>query len=109
MTADRTRCVYDFPNGVPYLDQTTFDRLHQQAASLAHTASKTEGIGGTERLDTEAAFDLVRHAQHVASLAADALDLAVDAARDHGLSWQQIGDAFGITKQAAQQRFGGAK
>lgn len=25
----------------------------------------------------------------------------------HGWSWQQVGDALGITRQAAQQRFGG--
>lgn len=29
----------------------------------------------------------------------------VDAARRSGLSWTEIGDALGITKQAAQQRF----
>ena len=30
----------------------------------------------------------------------------VGAARRAGATWQQVGDAFGITRQAAQQRFG---
>lgn len=30
----------------------------------------------------------------------------VTSARNHGATWQEIGDALAITKQAAQQRFG---
>jgi hypothetical protein len=30
----------------------------------------------------------------------------VQKARDAGASWQQIGDALGVTRQAAQQRYG---
>lgn len=102
-------CPFPLPNGVPTADQSTFDRLHTHAGSLAYAASKVEGIGGAERLDEDGVADLIGSARLVAGLAADALDLAVWAARDHGWSWQQIGDTFGITKQAAQQRFGGAK
>ena len=36
------------------------------------------------------------------------LTLAVADARAAGVSWQGIGDALGITRQAAQQRFGKA-
>jgi len=37
----------------------------------------------------------------------DRLELgAVRIARAQGWSWEQIGDALGVTKQAAQQRFG---
>ena len=32
---------------------------------------------------------------------------AVDAARTMGATWQEIGTALGVSKQAAQQRFGG--
>lgn len=31
---------------------------------------------------------------------------AVEAQRQHGMSWSQIGRQLGMTKQAAQQRFG---
>ncbi len=44
-----------------------------------------------------------------ARLAADAgrqVDNAADAARTAGASWAQIGDALGLTRQAAQQRWG---
>ena len=34
-----------------------------------------------------------------------ALDGAVMAARDAGLSWQAIGDALGMTRQGANKRF----
>ena len=38
--------------------------------------------------------------------AADRLEQAhVDAARDAGLTWAEIGKVYGLTKQGAQQRF----
>ena len=38
--------------------------------------------------------------------AADRLEQAhVDAARDAGLTWAEIGKIYGLTKQGAQQRF----
>jgi hypothetical protein len=39
--------------------------------------------------------------------AEDTLTRAVRAARDQGVSWTQIGYQLGVSKQAAQQRFGG--
>ncbi|MCD2190995.1 sigma-70 family RNA polymerase sigma factor [Actinomycetospora soli] len=36
----------------------------------------------------------------------DALEAAVRAARAHGRSWARIGGLLGVTRQAAQQRFG---
>ena len=36
-------------------------------------------------------------------------DLAVDAQRRYGMSWTQIGQQLGTTKQAAQQRFGSSR
>lgn len=32
--------------------------------------------------------------------------LAVQIAREKGATWEQVGDTLGVTKQAAQQRFG---
>ncbi len=39
-------------------------------------------------------------------LADEALSTLVTAAREQGASWQRVGDALGITRQAAFQRFG---
>lgn len=41
------------------------------------------------------------------ALAEQRLDKAARRARAAGASWGQLGDAIGITRQAAQQRFGG--
>ena len=38
--------------------------------------------------------------------AIDAQRYAVKLARDEGASWSEIASALGVTKQAAQQRFG---
>ena len=35
------------------------------------------------------------------------LRAAVKAARVNGATWQEIGDSLGVTRQAAQQRWGG--
>lgn len=35
-----------------------------------------------------------------------AVQLAVDGQREHGASWARIGDALGVTRQAAQMRWG---
>ncbi|MFN8036115.1 MAG: hypothetical protein U0V73_09295 [Acidimicrobiia bacterium] len=38
--------------------------------------------------------------------ASDALDTAVRWAREAGASWGTIGDALGVSRQAAQQKYG---
>lgn len=45
-------------------------------------------------------------ARELASAAGEALQEAVDRARDAGHSWREIGDVLGTTRQAAFQRFG---
>jgi predicted DNA-binding protein YlxM (UPF0122 family) len=39
-------------------------------------------------------------------MAGEHVRLAVIAAKDYGFTWAEIADAFGISRQAAQQRFG---
>lgn len=111
--AERTRCVFTVPNGVPALDQTSFDRLHSAAGALSYVAAEEnggiEGLGGTRIPTTEELIDFVDQARWMLGLAKDAADLAVERAREGGVTWQQIGDLFGTTRQAAQQRFGGGK
>jgi hypothetical protein len=49
-----------------------------------------------------ARLDAARRARE----AAEALERAnIDAARDAGLTWAEIGQVYGLTKQGAQQRF----
>jgi hypothetical protein len=38
-----------------------------------------------------------------------AIELWVGLARSHGATWAQVGDALGISRQAAQQRYGQAE
>lgn len=45
-------------------------------------------------------------AAHTAAAADAELDQAAHAARNAGASWAQIGDAVGLTRQAAQQHWG---
>lgn len=52
------------------------------------------------------AFDQLGQLAEVARAADEALRVAVAGAREQGLSWTVIGEQFGITRQAAQQRFG---
>lgn len=100
-----TRCPVALPDG-SILDAGTFDRLHAFAAMLANDTATIEGIGGTVQATSEQLADLLRDVQRVVELANDARDLAVGSAREHGWSWQQVGDAFGITRQSAHERFG---
>ena len=51
-------------------------------------------------------LQLIREAIEEERSARQAVDAAVQDARSQGCSWTQIGSELGITKQAAQQRFG---
>lgn len=48
---------------------------------------------------------MIREAARDADQSQTRLREAVAAGRDHGISWQLIGDVLGISRQAAQQRF----
>jgi len=108
MTTTRKPCPYDLSAG-ELADASTYDRLHHSAASLANQitgpARGVTGPDGAADFTREEVADLLDHAQYVVGLAKDALDLTVEAARDRGWSWQQIGDAFGISRQSAHERF----
>jgi hypothetical protein len=55
--------------------------------------------------DVEALRDMVGLADQLDA----ALSEAVHGLRQHGYSWTEIGDRLGISRQAAQQRWGGNK
>lgn len=66
-----------------------------------------------EQVQPEAIVDEDIAALQEVGIAANALDdarsrlqSAVDSARDVGLSWARIGTVLGVSRQAAEQRFG---
>jgi len=48
----------------------------------------------------------IEHSLRIQSAAEDVVRAVVQQARDHGASWQTIGDALGVSRQAAFQRYG---
>lgn len=62
---------------------------------------------GTDPARDAVHFRRIQTARANLSAAEDDLREAVQAARDAGDSWTIIGAALNITRQAAQQRFGG--
>lgn len=85
-------------------------------APLAHASGDLlDALGGAilgsgdTRLDPERAADhlaVVERAATAHTASRDLLQQAVSAARGSGHSWAVIGDVLGLTRQAAQQRFG---
>jgi hypothetical protein len=71
--------------------------------SLEQLISVVEESGDSplDRISTAALLQ-----SQIAALGDDLLDHFVSQAREHGLSWAQIGEALGVTRQAAQQRHG---
>lgn len=63
-------------------------------------------VEAQERGDAEAGLDLVAFTHLLAEEAAAMRDEAVAAARHQRTSWARIGARLGMTRQAAQQRFG---
>ncbi len=70
--------------------------LDQLIAAVEQT-----GASPLDRVSTAALLQ-----SQITALGDDLLDHFVRKARDEGMSWAQIGDALGVTRQAAQQRHG---
>jgi len=84
---------------------STETKLRSSVAELtiAHYAD-----GSTTDLDQASLDDfrqLIRAAYIVSDEAGHSLNRWVDAGRHAGLSWSDIGEVLGVTRQAAQQRF----
>ena len=80
------------------------DRLTSQERRVVRTALRALIPGTSRRIEAPLAGALL-----MARLEEDVRDLCAElvrCARDqHGLTWSEVGDAFGITMQSAQWRF----
>jgi hypothetical protein len=83
---------------------TNTDERLAVAAKLTHDDADltTLATSPAERDPLAYAAALARTAR----LVEDGLRAHVSMAREAGSTWQQVGDALGVTKQAAQQRYG---
>ncbi len=70
---------------------------HSPRASCAHSRRIATG-------EVESLTHMIKLSDDVN----DAVQLAVDGLRPAGYSWTEIGDRLGVTRQAAQQRWGRA-
>jgi hypothetical protein len=72
--------------------------------SILDTASDAQSIAmSSDRLPYN---DLVRHLRRIEHLADVSIGLVVQDMRINGCTWQDVGNLFGVTRQAAEQRFG---
>lgn len=63
-------------------------------------------LGEIDPADQDTQLDVVRRAAAAGAITAELLHRSVTSARAGGHSWQAVGDALGMSRQAAQQRFG---
>lgn len=81
------------------------DHITRIVALLADELSTSDAAKESSRSDVTHALSTARSLQ---ALADEALAHLVTDARNRGITWQTIGDALGISRQAAFQRFGTA-
>ena len=88
------------------MDIQSEQEIRERAGNLALAwyAEKHGGFSGRDRRDFA---DMIVAAHVAADESRLALHRWVDAGRRASLSWTEIGSLIGISKQAAQQRFGG--
>ena len=67
---------------------------------------RTETFGPIENASKDTFMDMVGYAHVASDESRIVLNRWIDAARRSGASWADIGDMIGISRQAAQQRFG---
>ena len=56
--------------------------------------------------ETKQPLAALRNSAAIIQAFTDDLPIFVNAARSSGATWEQIGDALGVSRQAAQQRYG---
>jgi hypothetical protein len=60
----------------------------------------------TDGTTIQQSLTALRNSVEIIGAFTDDLPIFVNAARSSGATWEQIGDALGVTRQAAQQRYG---
>lgn len=80
--------------------------LYDQAWTYAQTAAKRARELSEETGDKAHYLERLAVVQELAKVTAQLRADAIQEARLHGASWADIGAKLGISKQAAQQRFG---
>lgn len=93
-------CPFKLPEGG---ERSRAHMLHSHAATLAYNLHDYDGHADPEDTDPT---QLLRTAKFVRDLADEVLHDMAAHAREQGVTWQQMGDALGVTRQAAQLRFG---
>lgn len=110
-TTLRRQCAYNTSSD-SYSNWSAADKLHSMVGSFAEPYDQFLGDGGwTEEEKPEVDYRLrqVSDTKVIRSMVEDAAAEAVRNARMAGATWDEIGKALGISRQAAQQRFGGAR
>lgn len=108
-TALRRPCPWTAPNGEPWSAWPHVDRLHALAGSLAEPYNAFLEDGGwteDEKPEVDYRLSQVRETLAVRAALDEATSELVRNAREAGATWEQVGKALGITRQAAQMRFG---
>ena len=79
-------------------------------AGLTRGAASLRGIAQlvTEAVESDKPGDVLRYAQAIAREMPDLEAAAVATLRARGASWGDIGREYGVSRQAAQQRYGSA-
>jgi biotin operon repressor len=66
----------------------------------------SDGFGGWEQLADDKLLDNLERSQAAFEASRAVLQQQIDALRSRDVSWQKIGDALGVSRQAAWERFG---
>ncbi len=89
----------DNPDLFPGQTLVDAERMDGQQWSAALVGAELADV------DCDPVLVALKHLEHIRSVV-ESLAPAVADARNAGCSWASIGEALGVTKQAAQQRFG---
>jgi ATP-dependent Clp protease ATP-binding subunit ClpX len=90
---------------VKILDETPDPETSRQEASDRSRGEKPARIDYPSDLPTENLLSLLKAQERTYEEVSDRLQKSIDILRKREVSWQQIGDALGISRQAAWERF----
>ena len=82
--------------------------MTELADAVGRAVLAAADVGTSDVLDADGHLALIAAGARAEEAARETLHRAVIAARAAGVSWARIGEQLGMTRQAAQQRFGAA-